>query len=72
MVWYFKALPRPDAPTPSMQTGLKMFLIQYTIGLNHLKPLFLNILHYKEESMSKYSNILPFFTKIINIHEYAN
>ena len=61
MVWYFKALLRQDAPTPSMQTGLKMFLIQYAIGINHLKALFLKILHYKEESMSKYSNIFTFF-----------
>ena len=43
MVWHFKALPRPDAPTTSVQTGFKMFLIQYIIELNHFKPLCLNI-----------------------------
>ena len=36
MVGYFKALPHLHASTNSMQTWLKMVLMQYTIKLNSL------------------------------------
>ena len=61
MVWHFKALPRPDALATSVQTGFKMFLLQYIIELNHYKPLCLNIEHYKEKSLSKIYNIVHYF-----------
>ena len=39
LVWYgtLKHYNSPDGPTTSVQTGLKMFLTQYIIELNHLK-----------------------------------